>query len=158
MYNTFQDSIIRINEVEATIDTNLRQKYDLINRSIAIIKGNVQIEDEIFDNIVKLRSRKISNFDLDRKLIEASNELLSLKEQYPDLNKSDEFKKIIKQINEIDERLTTFRDYYNDNITKYNKMVKSFPTNIVASFSKYQTKLFFDMKDMSDDDVNDFKL
>ena len=33
-----------------------------------------------------------------------------------------------------------------------------FPTNIVAKINKYKTKLFFDMKDMSDNDYNDFKL
>ena len=53
LYNKFQDVIIRINEVEATIDTNLRNKYDLLNKSISIIKGNVKIEDDIFDEIVK---------------------------------------------------------------------------------------------------------
>ena len=38
VYNKFQDYIIRINEVEALIDTNLRNKYDLINRAIPIVK------------------------------------------------------------------------------------------------------------------------
>ena len=49
IYNKFQDTIIRINEVEATIDSSLRQKYDLINRSISIIKANVEIKSEMFD-------------------------------------------------------------------------------------------------------------
>ena len=47
IYNKFQDTIIRINEVEATIDNNLRQKYDLINRSISIIKANVEIKSRL---------------------------------------------------------------------------------------------------------------
>ena len=34
VYNKFQDYIIRINEVEALMDTNLRNKYDLNNRAI----------------------------------------------------------------------------------------------------------------------------
>ena len=41
VYNKFQDYIIRINEVEALIDTNLRNKYDLINRAIPIVKSNI---------------------------------------------------------------------------------------------------------------------
>ena len=158
LYNKFQDVIIRINEVEATIDTNLRNKYDLLNKSISIIKGNVEIKNDIFDEIVKLRSRKISNFDLDRKLILAFNEFNSLKDKHKELNKSDELKKIEKDINEIDNKLVIFRDYYNDNITNYNRMVKSFPTKIIALINKYEEKLFFDRKDMNDDDYNDFKL
>ncbi len=158
LYNKFQDVIIRINEVEATIDTNLRNKYDLLNKSISIIKGNVEIKNDIFDEIVKLRSRKISNFDLDRKLILAFNEFNSLKDKHKELNKSDELNKIEKDINEIDNKLVIFRDYYNDNITNYNRMVKSFPTKIIALINKYEEKLFFDRKDMNDDDYNDFKL
>lgn len=158
LYNKFQDVIIRINEVEATIDTNLRNKYDLLNKSISIIKGNVEIKNDIFDEIVKLRSRKISNFDLDRKLILAFNEFNSLKDKHKELNKSDELNKIEKDINEIDNKLVIFRDYYNDNITNYNRMVKSFPTKIIALINKYEEKLFFDRKDMNDDDFNDFKL
>lgn len=158
LYNKFQDVIIRINEVESTIDTNLRNKYDLLNKSISIIKGNVEIKNDIFDEIVKLRSRKISNFDLDRKLILAFNEFNSLKDKHKELNKSDELNKIEKDINEIDNKLVIFRDYYNDNITNYNRMVKSFPTKIIALINKYEEKLFFDRKDMNDDDYNDFKL
>ena len=158
MYNKFQDVIIRISEVEASIDTNLRQKYDNINRSISIIKANIEIKNEVFDEIIRLRSRKISNFDLDRKLVLAYNELLNIKETNKKEINSDELNKIFKQLKDVDMKLDTYRDYYNANIVKYNKMVKSFPTNIVAFMCKYQERLFYDMKDMSDDDVEDFKL
>ena len=158
IFNKFQDAIIRINEVEATIDTNLRQKYDLINRSISLIKANIELKSDVFDEIVKLRSRKISNFDLDRKLVDACNELHAIKEKHKKELKSNEIDKIIKQLKDIDNKLNTYRDYYNANIVKYNKLVSSFPTNIVALLCKYDTKLFFDMKNMNDDDVEDFKL
>ena len=38
IYNRFQANIIRINEVEADIDNVLRKRFDLLNKSIAIIK------------------------------------------------------------------------------------------------------------------------
>ena len=157
IYNKLNDLVIRINEVEANIDTNLRNKYDLINRSVSIIKGNTDLKNDIFEEIVKLRSRKISNFELERKLSDAYNEFLTIKEKYRDIN-SDELVKISLELSELNEKLTILIEYYNTNITKYNKMISLFPTNIVAKINKYQTKLFFDRKDMSDDDYNDFKL
>ena len=53
-YNKFQDYIIRINEVESIIDSNLRNKYDLINRAIPIIKTNIDDKEDkdIFGEIV----------------------------------------------------------------------------------------------------------
>ena len=39
-----------------------------------------------------------------------------------------------------------------------NSLLKKFPSNIIATFGKYKEKLFFDRKDMNDDDYDDFKL
>ena len=163
MYNKIQDYIIKINEVEAIIDTNLRNKYDNINKSVSIIKANDKINKNIdknmFEEIVKLRNIKISNFDLDRKLIEAYNEFIVLKDKYKkELEESEEIKNITKKLETIDENLDVNREYYNKNIAEYNKLIKMFPTNIIAKINKYEEKLFFDKKDMSDDDYNDFKL
>ena len=162
LYNKIQNYTIRINEVEAIIDNNLREKYDNINKCVSLIKGNDAINKEIdkkmFEEIVKLRSKKISNFDLDRKLIEANNNFITLKEKYKDLKEHEDIIKITKKIAEIDENLIFNRDYYNKNIAEYNKLIVLFPTNIIARIYKYEEKLFFDKKDMSDDDYNDFKL
>lgn len=158
IYNKLNDLIIRINEVESNIDSNLRNKYDLINRSISIIKGTIDIKNNIFDEIVKLRSRKISNFELERKLANAYNEFLNIKETNEEFKNSEELIKISINLEEINEKLLILIEYYNSNITKYNKLITMFPTNIVAKINKFNTKLFFDRKDMSDNDYNDFKL
>lgn len=159
-YNKFQDYIIRVNEVESIIDNNLRNKYDLINRAIPIIKTSIEKEEEkdIFENIVKLRSRKIGNFELYRVLIESSNELNGIKEKYPKIKTSEEINKIIEKIDEIDSKMDNLIEYYNDNVTIYNELLKKFPSNVVATFCKYKEKLFFDRKDMNDEDYEDFKL
>lgn len=162
LYNKLQDYLIRINEVESIIDNNLRDKYDSINKCVSIIKGNETINKEIdknmFEEIVRLRTRKISNFDLDRKLIDANNNFSTLKEKYAELKDNEEIINITKKIADTDENLIVNKEYYNKNIAEYNKLVKIFPTNIIAKLCKYEEKLFFDRKDMSDDDFNDFKL
>jgi LemA protein len=162
LYNRIQDYIVKINEIESIIDTNLRTKYDNINRCVSIINNDESIgkkkDKNIFEEIVRLRNRKISNFDLDRKLVEATNQFTTLKEKYKDLNEDKEIIEITKKIEELDEKLEVNRDYYNNCIAEYNKLVKLFPTNIIAKLHKFEEKLFFDRKNMSDDDYNDFKL
>ena len=161
-YNKLQDYVIRINEVETLLDNNLREKYDNINKCVSIIKNNDStLEDadkNMFEEIVKLRTRKISNFDLDRKLIVANNNFIILKEKYKELKTNKEIINITKKIEELDENIIVNRDYYNKNIAEYNKLVAIFPTNIVARICKYEAKLYYDKKDMTDDDFNDFKL
>jgi len=162
LYNKIQNYTIRINEVESIIDNNLREKYDNINKCVSLIKGNEDINKELdkkmFEEIVRLRTKKISNFDLDRKLIEANNSFITIKEKYKELKENKDIINITKKIDEIDENLLVNREYYNKNIAEYNKLITLFPTNIIAKIYKYESKLFFDKKDMSDDDYNDFKL
>ena len=93
-----------------------------------------------------------------RILTRTSNELNGLRTEYKDIDNSDEIKKISKQIEDIDIKIDNAIEYYNDNITIYNSLLKKFPSNIVATFGKYKEKLFFDRKDMNDDDYDDFKL
>ena len=158
VYNKFQIYVIRINEAEANIDATLRKRFDFLNKAIGIIKANTNIEEEIFENIVKLRSRKLSNFELDRQLYDAISEFNKIKEEHPELKKSEAFIKIDLGLLESEAEIVASRKYYNDIITDYNKLVRVFPSNVVALFNKYKSKLYFDGKDISDNDNKDMKL
>ena len=130
-YNHFQDFVIRINEAEESIDSALRKRFDLLNKSVGIIKANTKEENPL-DMIVKLKSKKITNFELDRKLYEAINEFNELKEKYEKLKTNEAFLKIDINLFESESEIVALRKYYNDIITDYNKMVKSVPSNLVA--------------------------
>ena len=82
IYNKIQTYIIRINEAEVNIDSTLRKRFDLLNKSINIIKANTKEKGDILEMIVKLRSRKLTNFELDRQLYEGINEFNHYKENY----------------------------------------------------------------------------
>ena len=143
-YNHFQDYIIRINEADENIDSLLRIRFDLLNKSIGIIKANIETEEEILDIIVKLRSKKLTNFELDRNLYIAINEFHVIKEKYPELQTNEEFMKIDINLMESESEIVGLRKYYNDIITDYNKLVKSCPSNFIAILKGYKTKDYFD--------------
>ena len=143
-YNHFQDYIIRINEADVNIDAVLRKRFDLLNKSIGIIKANIESEEEILVDIVKLRSKKLTNFELDRSLYDAINEFHTIKEKYSELQTNEEFMKIDINLMESESEIVGLRKYYNDIITDYNKLVKSCPSNIIAIIKNYKTKDYFD--------------
>lgn len=157
-YNKFQVLMIRINESEASIDTVLRKRFDLLNKSIGIIETNIKTEDPVLEIIVKLRSRKLSNFELDRSLYDAINEFNRYKEKHKELQKNETFIKIEIGLNESEAEIVALRKYYNDIITDYNSLTRTFPANIVGKISNFKTRTYFDGKDMTDEVVNDFKL
>ena len=158
IYNKFQTYIIRINEAEVNIDSTLRKRFDLLNKSINIIKANTKEKDNVLEMIVKLRSRKLTNFELDRQLYEAINEFNHYKETYKDLKANESFVKIDLGLMESESEIVAFRKYYNDIITDYNKLMRTFPSNLVGKAAGYKIKTYFDGKDLNDDVVNDFKL
>ena len=158
IYNNYQDYIIRINEAESFIDNTLRKRFDLLNKSIDIIKNITKTKKDVLVMIKDLKSIKLSNFELDRKLYDAINEFNSYKESNEELKNNEEFLKVDLSLIESEAEIVAARKYYNDIITGYNKMVKSFPSNIVAIISRYKTKTYYDGKNMEDDDIQDFKL
>ena len=78
IYNRYQDYIIRINEADVNIDAVLRKRFDLLNKSIGIINANIETEEPILQMIENLRSKKLTNFELDRNLYDAINEFHTL--------------------------------------------------------------------------------
>ena len=111
------------------------------------------------DSIINdIQSKKLSNFDLDRQLYDAINEYTRYKEKYNDLKNNTDFLKIDIELNETESEIGALRKYYNDIITDYNKLAKSFPSNLVRIMCKYKKKPYFDGKNMDDDITNDFKL
>ena len=146
VYNNLQAYTLKINEAEANIDATLRKRFDLLNKSIGVIKANTPVKGDVLELIVKLRSRKLTNFELDRQLYDAINEFHSYKEKYEKLKESEAFVKIEIGLNESEAEITAARDYYNDTITEYNKLVKNIPSNLVALVHKYTSKPYYDGK------------
>lgn len=158
VHNAFQGYVIKINEAEANIDSILRKRFDLLNKSISIIKANIESEEDVLESIVKLRSRKLTNFDLDRQIYDAINEFNSFKVKFPNLNQIESFSKINGTLEDTEVDILAGRKYYNDIITDYNILIRKIPSNMVAMILKYKYRPYFDGKDMTDEIINDFKL
>ena len=144
IYNRFQENIIRINEVESNIDNVLRKRFDLLNKSISIIKEKLPDIENPLAIIEELHSKKMTNFDLDRALYQAINEFDSYKDKIDD----NEFLKIDTVLRETEAELVAYRKYYNDVTTDYNRLRHKFPTNIVALICKYKDRNYYDNKNV----------
>ncbi len=157
VYNSFQSLAIKINEAEVNIDSILRKRYDLLNKASNIIESKTE-DKKVITSITNLKSKKISNFELDRLLYEGLNQYIIYLEEDKNLKSNETLIKIGYEMTESEHEINSYRKYYNDTITRYNKKVRKFPTLFIALIFGFKTKLYYDNKDMSDEVINDFKL
>lgn len=157
-YNKLQYLRTKIEQAENIIDDSLRDKYDTIVKINSLIKKVIKDKKEYLKEYVNLKNHRISNFDLDRKLIEAMNIIYELQNDYSSLEKDKELKELLNNIKTTDERLSAVKSYYNKNTSKCNELVRTFPSLVVAKIHKFKIKPFFDGKDLQDDIIDDFKL
>jgi hypothetical protein len=154
-YNKLSYYKTRIEKAENIIDDNLRKKYDLICKiDIEIKKKN---KKDYLKEYIELKDKRISNYDLDRKLIEALNLIAELMNDNSKLN-TKEINSLLKQIEKIDIDIESGKNYYNKNNTELNSIIRKFPSNVVAKIHRYKIMPYFDGKNMQDAVVDDFKL
>lgn len=155
-YNKLMYYKTRIERSENIIDEALRNKYDKLTELNIEIKKVIEKKDYLKEYI-DLKDQKISNYELDRKLVEAMNLVQELINDNSKLNNK-EVNNILKEIDEIDENLTSGKNFYNKNTTALNEAIRKFPSNIAAKVHNYRIKPYFDGKNMQDAIVDDFKL
>jgi LemA protein len=80
----------------------------------------------------------------------ALSRLLVVSENYPNLQSDRNFIDLQSQLEGTENRITTARNGFNQAAQSYNTVVQSFPSNIVAGFSHFQTKPYFQAKEGTD--------
>lgn len=157
-YNKIIIDLLKTNEAEVNIDQELRNKYDDIIRSINIIERKTKLEIKIFDEVKKIKSDKISNFEMDRILSKCFDEILVITDDYPKVTETKSYTDLIKDVKNIDEHLVALRSYYNKYAFLYNKSIKTFPNTLISKIHHFKEKTFYDGKNLNDEIYTDFKL
>ena len=158
IYNHMQYSKTKIEKAENNIDNDLREKYDLVVKTDTIIKEHFKEKKDYLKEFINLKETDISNFDLERKLKEAETIISTLYEDNKELNENNSMKEVLENFKEVNEKLIADISYYNKHVTETNNYIRKFPNNIIAKIHHLNIKAFFDGKDMTDTDINDFKL
>lgn len=161
IYNIYHDKInfliTKLDNIEEKISSTLIKRKELIKDSEKVIKKGVKTNKDVYEGLSEINDNNTNMMELDRKLLIYINEFYLIKEKYQKLQKDDEFQKISFAITETEDLLNAYKDYYNDNSEKYNKLIKKFPVIITTLIKRRKEKLFFDKKSINYNDYSDFK-
>jgi len=148
-YNSFITLKTRIQEALSGIDVQLKRMAYLIPNLVETIKGYAKHEREVFENVTKARSSLMSANTLKDKA-EANNELstalkslFAVAENYPQLQASENFKDLQRQLEDTEDKVAYSRQFYNSNVLEYNTKIKIFPSNILANMFNFIGMEFF---------------
>lgn len=158
LYNNLQAYKIKINEAESVIDELLRNKYDMLLVLKKIITEKTDIDKKIFADLTKLEAQNISSFDFERELSSMNNLIDQIKLDHEKLEDEEKFALSYEEIYKLNERLEATKSYYNRYTSLLNKLIKKFPSNILARLHNILPLSYFDGKDLFDENEKDFKL
>lgn len=145
IYNSIIQLKHHVDKSESGIDVYLQQRFDLIPNLVEVTKTYMNYENDILEKIARLRIAYNQNRD-----INASNELnnqyktiMAVVENYPDLKANEQFLKLQKSLVKIESQLQAARRIYNNDVTKYNTRISTFPNNLIANMFGFKERDLF---------------
>ncbi|MBO1003193.1 LemA family protein [Pseudogracilibacillus auburnensis] len=149
-YNQFISLGERVVNGKAQIAAQLESRWDAVTNLIAATKKYTNYEAETLDHIVSQRVQISQSSSIeaieqdDMNLNHVMGRLLAVAENYPELKASTVYETTMESINKYEDNVRHSRMIYNDVVTKFNRLVKMFPSNLVASLFHYTEKEYFE--------------
>jgi LemA protein len=148
----FNSIIGKKNRVEfafASIDAQLKKRYDLIPNLVSACEKYMGYEQKLLKELTETRSKVLQGSDgdkiaLDGKLSSQLRSVFALAENYPDLKAAESFTLLERSLNEVEEQLAASRRAFNAAVTDYNNAVRMFPTSVVAAMMGCRTRAWFE--------------
>ena len=154
-YNQFIRMKNKVDEALSGIDVALAKRYAILTNLVEVVKGYVQHEREVLVSLVKLRNGNMVNrVEVDQNQLLAKEQLFALQEAYPELKANEQFLSLQAAIQDVEEHLAASRRMYNSNVSIYNDLVLSFPSNLIGNMINTGKMEYFNAKEEERENIN----
>ncbi|MDQ3991411.1 MAG: LemA family protein [Actinomycetota bacterium] len=155
MFNALVRRRNRVDNAWAGIDVQLRRRYDLIPNLVVTVQGYAQHERDLFERITEARSRAIAAGTVhdqsaaETEITQNLRQLLAVAEAYPQLRANENFLNLQEELTATESKIAFARQFYNDQVMRYNTSTQQFPTLIVARVGGFRPREFFEAEEAS---------
>ncbi|MBO4746091.1 MAG: LemA family protein [Alphaproteobacteria bacterium] len=138
VYNGLVSRRNQVREAWATIDTQLKRRYDLIPNLVETVRGAAAHEKDTLSAVIAARNAAMAaNGALDKSAAEngltgALNKLFALGEAYPALRANENFLELQRELTDTETKIQSARQFYNTVVMGLNTQIEQFPSNMVA--------------------------
>lgn len=148
----------------AQVENQYQRRLDLVPNLVATVKGFASHESEVFTQVAEARSQVGGVMELSSNVIDdpealakfqqaqnslggALQRLLSVTENYPQLQANQNFMALQDELEGTENRIATERMRFNETVQEYNKYIRKFPNNIIANMNGFEKKAYFTSTD-----------
>ncbi len=152
VYNGLVARRNQVREAWATIDTQLKRRYDLIPNLVETVRGSAQHERETLDAVITARNSAMtmsgpSKADAENRLTQTLKSLFAIAESYPDLKANQNFVELQREITDTEDKIQATRQFYNTVVMGLNTQIEQFPSNLVARMFGVLPEKMFEIAD-----------
>lgn len=137
----------------ADIDVQLKRRHDLVPQLVAAVQGYAGHERGVLTAVTELRAQALSLTSpaqlgkVETALEQGLAKLFALKEAYPDLEASESFLQLQRDLVEVEDHLQYSRRFYNGAVRDNNTSIQRVPDMLIARPFGFQESEFFHATD-----------
>jgi LemA protein len=142
----------------ANVETAYQRRADLIPNLVKTVQGVANFEKSTITDVIAARASatqvKLDASDLSEaniakyqaaqsQLSGSLSRLMAVAENYPQLKATENFSELQSQLEGTENRIKEERDRFNGTVKGFNNKVVTFPSSLIASFSGFAQKGYF---------------
>ncbi len=156
IYNIYTSVIKAKNKVQeafASIDVQLKKRYDLIPNVLTVASKFMEHERTLLENLTNLRTQAVKlpsnlensarKFELENQINQCLKNLRIAVENYPQLKSDQTMINAMNTFQDVEEHIAAARRFYNSAALELNNLVEIFPSSVVANAMNIQKVEFF---------------
>lgn len=161
LYNTLVGKKNQVENIFASVDAQLKKRYDLIPNLVASVQEYMQHEKSVLENITQLRAQatkpdisEAQKIALDAQVTSALGSIMVAVEDYPELKANENVMNLQASLNEVEAQIAASRRAYNQAVTDYNNAIEMIPTNFMAMAMNYKRKDVFSIDESQRENID----
>ena len=148
-YNSLVGLRNRLENAWAQIDVQLKRRYDLIPNLVEAVKDYMSFEQDVLTRVTEARSQAAAatgpaeQARAENVLTGALRQLFAVVENYPQLKANENVMRLQEELTGTEDRISSARQFYNENVRSYNTRIQTFPTALIAGLLGFNAREFF---------------
>ena len=151
VFNSLAALRVRIQNAWAEIDVQLKRRHDLIPNLVNAVRGYMEHERSTLEAVTEARSQAVAlstatiadRVPAESVLSAELSRLFLVTEQYPQLRAVENVQLLQEQLISTENRIAYARQFYNDEVMKFNTVQVTFPRNLFAGMLGFSPATMF---------------